>query len=346
VNCKLHILGHPDFPLGVPGHSEDSQLFNCWNFCQVAEALGIPYLYYGVDGSKCPPGNCGSVVELGLSPERWAFRSAWHFDYTKRLNDALRAHLRDNGEPEWVASIYGVAQCDVEVPKGIPVFEPMLGYGTCWTHYRVFPSYAQQQVIYTRQAETRKDRYFDTVIPHFINPADYPMAEKPGDYLVYLGRAAEDKGITLARETAATAGLEFREVHRGCAGEEKAKLLGEARAVLMPTLYLEPFGYVAIEAMMCGTPVITTDWGAFPEIIREGVDGFRCRTAAEFADAVKLAPSLDRQRIRAGALERYTVQVVAPAYGRYFDFIWNAHRYGGYYAPDTSRKHKNAEHHS
>ena len=341
MTALLHILGHPDFPLGVAGHPEDSQLFNCWNFCQVAEALEIPYIYYGVMGSRCPEGHCGTVAELGESPERWAFRSAWHREYNLRLDAALKKHLLDDGTPEWVASIYGVAQCDVSaVPSDIPIFEPMLGYGTCWTHYRVFPSYAQQQVIYTRQAETRKDRYFDTVIPHFLNPADYPMATNHGDYLVYLGRAAEDKGVALARETASSLGLEFREVHRGCAGEEKARLLGEARAVLMPTLYLEPFGYVAIEAMMCGTPVITTDWGAFPEIVREGIDGFRCRTAAEFADAVRRAPSLERSVIRQGALERYTVSAVSSTYGRYLDFIWNTHRYGGYYAPEATRKEK------
>ena len=231
-----------------------------------------------------------------------------------------------------------MAQCDVSVPSGLPVFEPMLGYGTCWTHYRVFPTYAHQQVIYTRQPETQSDRYFDTVIPHFLDPSDYPFQPNPGEYLAYLGRAAEDNGVALARETAALAGLEFREVHRGCAGGEKARLLGEARAVLMPTLYLEPFGYVAIEAMMCGTPVITTDWGSFPEIVREGVDGFRCRTQAEFTEAVRLAPSLDRRRIRQGAQERFTVDAVAPRYRNYLDFIWKAHRYGGYYAPGATRK--------
>ena len=337
MSSLLHILGHPDYPLGVPGHPEDSQLFNCWNFCQVAEMLGIPYLYYGVEGSCCPPGSHGRAVPLGESPERWAYRSPWHREYTRRVNQSLKEHLQCDGSREWVASIYGIAQSDISVPSDIPVFEPMLGYGTSWTHYRVFPSYAHQQVIYTRQPESCKDSFFDTVIPHFINPDDYPFTESPAGYLAYLGRAAEDKGIALARETAATAGMEFREIHRGCAGEEKAAFLGGARAVLMPTLYLEPFGYVAIESMMCGTPVISTDWGSFPEIIRLGVDGFRCRTAAEFSRAVRLSASLDRRAIRDGCLARYTVAAVAAAYGRYLDFIWNTQRYGGYYAPDAIR---------
>ena len=336
----LHILGHPDLPLGTAEHPEDSQLFNCWNFCQLAERLELPYLYYGVEDSLCPPGTHGTVVSIGVPPEgaRWSFRNFWHQEYSARLTKALSEHMDAGTVQQWVASIYGVAQCDVTVSSDIPVFEPMLGYGTCWSNYRVFPSYAQQQVIYTRQPETQQDRYFDTVIPHFINPDDYPFTPTPKDYLVYLGRAAEDKGVALARETASLAGLEFREVHRGCGGAEKARLLGEARAVLMPTLYLEPFGYVAIEAMMCGTPVISTDWGSFPEIIREGVDGFRCRTQAEFSDAVRQAPTLNREAIRRGALERFSVDAVADAYRRYLLFVWNVHRYGGYYAPGATRK--------
>ena len=71
---RLHILGHPDFPLGDAAHPEDSQLFNCWNFCMVAERLSLPYAYYGVEGSRCPRGTHGTVVSLGASPERWAFR--------------------------------------------------------------------------------------------------------------------------------------------------------------------------------------------------------------------------------------------------------------------------------
>ena len=49
----------------------------------------------------------------------------------------------------------------------------------------------------------------------------------------------------------------------------------------MPTLYVEPFGY-----MMCGCPVITTDHGSFSEHVKQGWDGYRCRTFNDFCHAI------------------------------------------------------------
>ena len=94
--------------------------------------------------------------------------------------------------------------------------------------------------------------------------------------------------------------------------------MGGAIAVFAPTIYVEPFGYVVIESQMCGTPTITTDWGAFVETNVQGVTGYRCRSFAEFLEAAENAGTLDRAKIRQHAVENYSVEVISERYERYF----------------------------
>jgi glycosyltransferase involved in cell wall biosynthesis len=103
--------------------------------------------------------------------------------------------------------------------------------------------------------------------------------------------------------------------------------MARAHAVLMPTLYLEPFGAVAVEAQLCGTPVITCDWGAFPETVEQGVTGFRCHYLGEFLDAVQRVSELDPVAIRTRAVAKYSLSVVAQQYQSYFErlsLLWGA----------------------
>jgi len=332
----IHVLGHPDLPLDVAAHPEDSQVFNCHNFCKMLAFLGIPYKYYGVPGSKLPGGQ-GEFVSTGKPRGRWSFRNAWHKLYNQRLRAALEANKALDGRVELVASMYGIAQFDID-ENDLPVMEPMLGYEGCWSDFKVFPSYSHQSALYALQQKmTWENRFYDTVIPHFVAPEDYHVSLAPRKYLLYLGRNAPDKGVDIAKQCADEAGLVLKIATNGWTGDAKAELLANARAVLVPTRYLEPFGYVAIEAQMSGTPVITTDWGAFPEIVEQGVTGFRCRSAAEFARAIRMAGDLDRLDIRHRAIRRFGLENVAPQYERYFMYVWNIFKNGGYYSVDALR---------
>ena len=98
--------------------------------------------------------------------------------------------------------------------------------------------------------------------------------------------------------------------------------MGGAHAVLVPTLYVEPFGAVAVEAQLAGTPAIATDWGAFTETV---ADEFRFRTMQEAVDAVKRAGDADPEKLQASALERFSLDAVAPRYEKWFrqlDSLW------------------------
>ena len=78
------------------------------------------------------------------------------------------------------------------------------------------------------------------------------------------------------------------------------------------------FGSVAVEAQLCGTPVICTPMGAFTETVEHGITGFRCHTLGEFMAATEAVKKLDRAAIRKRAIEKYSTQAIAPQYEAYF----------------------------
>jgi glycosyltransferase involved in cell wall biosynthesis len=174
-------------------------------------------------------------------------------------------------------------------------------------------------------------------------PADLlPFNPSPrGDYLAFLGRISPEKGPDRAIEIAARAGARLKiaakidrvdqaywedvvkplvDAHPNVefVGEiderEKAKFLGDAAALLFPIDWLEPFGIVVIEAMACGTPVISFRAGSTPEVIDEGVSGYLVNGVAEAVRAVERVASFDRAKARACFERRFTIDRVVRDY--------------------------------
>jgi len=98
----------------------------------------------------------------------------------------------------------------------------------------------------------------------------------------------------------------------------KNDLLGGAAALLMPIEWDEPFGIVMAEALACGTPVIGFARGSVPEVVREGANGFVCRSVAEAASAVARLPLLDRRAIRADCERRFGQDAMVDQYERLY----------------------------
>src|SRR5262249_2976647 len=96
--------------------------------------------------------------------------------------------------------------------------------------------------------------------------------------------------------------------------ERKSTFLGNARALLFPIDWPEPFGLVMIEAMACGTPVIAWRRGSVPEIIEQGVTGFVVDSEEQAVAATHRVPYLDRQRIREKFEQRFTARRMADDY--------------------------------
>ena len=165
----------------------------------------------------------------------------------------------------------------------------------------------------------RAGKNYEWVVPNYYNVDDWEPSYEPGQYLLYFGRVVAEKGIAIVKEIASRSNMPIRIVGAGnledfaghnmqiegplTGAKERSDLLRNAKAVLMPTRYIEPFGGVAIEAMLCGTPVISSDFGAFTETLEHGKTGFRCHTLGDYLTAVVAIEELDREYISNRARE-------------------------------------------
>lgn len=219
-------------------------------------------------------------------------------------------------------------------PKHISV-EFGIGYAGTFAKYRVFESYAWMHTVYGAQtggnAGAADGQWYDAVIPNQIGDGLYDLPCERGDYALYVGRLIDRKGYRIAQEVCQAKGVELilagpgRDRGTGygrfvgeVGAEDRATLMAGAACLFAPTVYVEPFGTVTIEAMACGTPVICSDWGAFTETVEHGVHGFRCRSFAEFCAALDRVGSLDHRRIRDDAHRRFSMATVSRQYEDYF----------------------------
>jgi glycosyltransferase involved in cell wall biosynthesis len=103
---------------------------------------------------------------------------------------------------------------------------------------------------------------------------------------------------------------------------QKSDLLGRACALLFPTHWEETFGLVMVEAMACGTPVIGFARGAVPEVVRDGVNGYLCRSVDEAVAAVKRLDLIDRGAVREDCEARFSDADMVSAYeSLYLDMV-------------------------
>ncbi len=105
-------------------------------------------------------------------------------------------------------------------------------------------------------------------------------------------------------------------------GKRKMKFLSEAKALLFPIEWEEPFGMSVIEALACGTPVIAMNRGAMPEIIEHGVTGFLANNQQEFEEYMLRIDEIDPAACRQSVAERFSTSAMAKNYlDRYQEVI-------------------------
>jgi glycosyltransferase involved in cell wall biosynthesis len=107
----------------------------------------------------------------------------------------------------------------------------------------------------------------------------------------------------------------------GEVGHEKRDLYANARCLLMPIYWEEPFGLVMAEAMACGTPVIAFNRGAAPELVVDGETGYIVRDVNEMAEAVGRLDHLDPYRCRQHVEKHFDAPIMVQRYLEVYERI-------------------------
>jgi glycosyltransferase involved in cell wall biosynthesis len=277
------------------------------------------------------------------------------WDYAAQATPAkIKERIRGSGKHDIILSTFGSAQREqigsvderLNGHKGPKVVEMGVGYKGVWADFKVFESYNWMHFVYGWMTKQTEGTPFDTVIHNYYDPNMFQFRDKnkKEDYALFVARNTYDKGLMDAVESTKAVGLKlkvagqrlgpngglmvpqaFEYDHVEYIGyldvEKRSEVMSKARVFMLPTKYLEPFGGAAVEAQMCGTPAITTDWGAFPETVVHGVTGWRCRTMPDFIEALERIDEIDPKVCRKWAIDNFSLDVAKKKYEDYYQRV-------------------------
>ncbi|WP_088347781.1 MULTISPECIES: glycosyltransferase [Rhodomicrobium] len=341
MTFRFHVVGLP--------HTSVTEAFTACaftervrKFCGMMHGLGHQvFLYAGPESTAAVTEHIPCITEA----ERAAAVGDGHFihasfnydlphwrKFNERAIEAIRARAERH---DFLCLIGGIAHKQIADAVDLMTVEFSIGYGGTFARFRIWESRAWQHTCYGTLQEDRNPnaidgRFYDAVIPGSFDPADFPFRAEKDDYHLFMGRLTQRKGIEIAVEACQRLGKRLIIAGQGdppaygeyvgvVGPEERGRLMAGAQAVWVPTIYIEPFGNVAVEAQLCGTPVICTPWGAMTETVEDGVTGFHCHLLREFMAAAEDARGLDRHAIRDRAVRLYSTDAVAQKYQKHFE---------------------------
>jgi len=233
--------------------------------------------------------------------------------------------------------------------------ETGIGYERSFLPFRVFESYAWMHYELGKKEKFGENYWF--VAPNYFEINDWPLSLSPKiDTVGFLGRIYDGKGcheiVEMAKRMPDVRFIICGQgdpskylVHPNIVykppihGTERAEYLGSLVAYLAPTSFVEPFCGAAVEAQLCGTPVITKDYGAQTETVEQGVTGLRCHTLEDYCVGIRMAQrgEFNREKIRERAVTQYDMKEVARTYDYIFRCILDVYRTeaNGWYSPTS-----------
>jgi len=318
----LHILSNPYGRVNLNNRMDPFSI-STWKFIHYMMLKGWNCIHYSVPGTdvECQMVQCLDVITNDNELN------------TTKYNQKAGEEIARRKQPgDMIICMYGIGnRIAAEMNGDLKIIEPGIGYATStvFAPFRVFTSYAHMHMFYGERNMLMNPHWWDAVIPNGFTPSEFDYTEEKDDYFLYFGRVIESKGVHLAIQAtqhtgkkliiAGPGGLEHLGYPRTpdhvtmaglCDAEQRRQLMAKARAIMGLTYYVEPFGNMVVEGYLSGTPAITTDWGAFPETVQQGVTGFRCRSFRDIVNAINNIDQIKPKDCRDWAMKNYTDEVV------------------------------------
>lgn len=287
-------------------------------------------------GVKDPTAFHGDLAVMG-SPLHAAFE------------EKLIAEMRERvGPRDLICHPFGRAHQRVmhEFPNHIHV-ETGIGYPDLMPgSHRIYETYAWRH--YHAGKDNRQGSHYEFVVPNYFDLSEWKPSYVSGKYYAFLGRIAPCKGMHTILEIARRLPTDSPKIvlhgqgdptpwehpkieYRGpIHGTARSDFLRNAICSLMPSEFVEPFGGSGVEGLLCGTPLLGVDYGAFAETVDHGINGFRCHTLKEWLAALQASHHLDRKRIAQNARDKYSLAACGERYAHAFELIHELYNQGWY----------------
>jgi glycosyltransferase involved in cell wall biosynthesis len=237
----------------------------------------------------------------------------------------------------------GPLNADIYARWGLPTVVTMHGPADdpdIRTYYGALGTSVHMVAISHRQRVLAPELNWAGTVHNAVHVDQWPYQVQKRGYALFLGRFSADKGAHTALDAAHEAGLPLvlagkcselpekeyfaaeveprlgpDDVVFGLAdAAEKRILLANARCLLFPVQWEEPFGMVMIEAMACGTPVVALSAGAVPEVVVNGVTGTICDSPDQLAAAMLAIDRIDPVDCRAHVASHFNATTLARGY--------------------------------